>query len=379
MQQHDAALATAGEAVHEQTRAAAGGREDSSSHPTDRHVTILDRAGGQQKLVLAHVNGLPRPQRQRHDLPHRLARDGDVAGSVGLAQKDGHAGEKAARHPFAPAEANRHLGLLPEQDVVLEVDRVVHAQVYASDRHEIAFDGNRHVAQTDDAASAGRIERTARSQRSPCQRRRRAAHRPARARRTRAGGWDGRGDHPAAELAKPRIVRERAAAVWTSHHAPSSPRRTCRASGASSAVSARSLPERGRAEGHDGLRTQVAVVRPADASASLRWPVKPNIVCIAPPVGGCGGEPSAAVGRAQLLPHQSGRQVERGDGRAQRIAQLHDQPAAVAISPRSVRRAVAGTAEFARARTSPASATQSSPPHRPGAIGSGPTASEWRM
>ena len=61
-------------------------------------------------------------------------------------------GEEALHRALERAGDDVHLGLLPEQRVVLEVDVVAAAEQHVDHGHELAFDLHGHVAGAEDLA-----------------------------------------------------------------------------------------------------------------------------------------------------------------------------------------------------------------------------------
>jgi len=73
--------------------------------------------------MLAHVDRLARREMQRHDLPGAIAAEGDVSRTMRLGEEDGQSREEPLHRAAHRPHADVHLGVLPQQHVVLEVDR----------------------------------------------------------------------------------------------------------------------------------------------------------------------------------------------------------------------------------------------------------------
>ncbi len=86
---------------------------------------------------------------ERDDLARRLARHRDVARTLRGRDEDLQAREEALPGVLQTHEAEPHLRLLPQQDVVLEVDRRARPELDVDDRDELALDAHRRVADDD--------------------------------------------------------------------------------------------------------------------------------------------------------------------------------------------------------------------------------------
>src|SRR5579883_2511092 len=116
-QDHTLAAAT-GELVDKDACAA----EQDIGRALHKGEVVIDVAGGEEELVLTHLNHLAWLQAQHDDLPHRIARERDIARSLSLVDKDLQAREEAPRRALQRLKAQLHAWMFPEQDMVLKVD-----------------------------------------------------------------------------------------------------------------------------------------------------------------------------------------------------------------------------------------------------------------
>ena len=112
----------------------------------DPAVVVLDGAGGGQELVLAHDDPLTRLQMQRDDVAGRVAAEGDLAGRLRLEHEQRHPAEHAALESLAERmQADLELRVLPQQHVMLEVDRHLPVERHVQHRDELAFEPVGHA------------------------------------------------------------------------------------------------------------------------------------------------------------------------------------------------------------------------------------------
>ncbi len=107
----------------------------------DAAVVVLDATGGGEELVLAHDDALPRLQMQRDDVTGRVAAERDLPGRLRLEHQQRHPSEHAALESLAERmQTDLHLRVLPQQHVVLEVDRHLPVERHVQHRDELAFE-----------------------------------------------------------------------------------------------------------------------------------------------------------------------------------------------------------------------------------------------
>ena len=107
----------------------------------DPAVVVLDVAGGRQELVLAHDDPVARRQMQGGDMAGSVAAEGDLPGRLGLDQQQRHTAERAALEALLErVQTDLHLRVLPQQHVMLEVDRHLAVQRHVQDRHQLALE-----------------------------------------------------------------------------------------------------------------------------------------------------------------------------------------------------------------------------------------------
>ena len=105
----------------------------------DTDVAVADAGARQQERVLADVDLLAGMQRQHDDLAGLIARERDPA----RARRDRDQMwqvEETALGSLQRHQLHRHRVLLPQHDVVLEVDLVARRERDLDDRHQLAFD-----------------------------------------------------------------------------------------------------------------------------------------------------------------------------------------------------------------------------------------------
>src|SRR5579883_743621 len=141
VQQHHSLPAARRELVDEQARAA----EQDVGRALHKGEAVVDVAGSDKELVFAHLNHLPRLQAQGDDLSHGVAGEGNVAGSLGFRNEDLQTGEEAFSRALNRFEADLHARMLPQQDVMFEVDGELVAQHDIDHRHEFAINRDGHI------------------------------------------------------------------------------------------------------------------------------------------------------------------------------------------------------------------------------------------
>ena len=108
---------------------------------------VGDVAGGEHEQMLAHVHFFAGLQRKRDHFAGRVARESDMAGSLRL-----HHDERQPREHALPSGSKRHGGdvqlrILPQQNVVREVDAVGSRQVDVGDGNVEAFNLAERIAE----------------------------------------------------------------------------------------------------------------------------------------------------------------------------------------------------------------------------------------
>ena len=93
--------------------------------------TVAHVAGGQQKLMFAHVDGLPGVAGgARQSDPRHLPGKCDVARTARRGDENLQPREESLGRALQVHEAQRDVGTLPKQDVVLEVNRLLRSQFH---------------------------------------------------------------------------------------------------------------------------------------------------------------------------------------------------------------------------------------------------------
>src|SRR5205085_6203063 len=113
--------------------------------PLHKVKTVIDIARRHQELMFAYLDQLPRLQAQRHDLSYGVAGERDVAWPLRFGDEDLQAGEEALGETAYRFEAELHAWMLPEQNVVLEVDRELVAEHNIDHGHEFAINRDGHI------------------------------------------------------------------------------------------------------------------------------------------------------------------------------------------------------------------------------------------
>src|SRR6185437_9569438 len=118
----------------------------------DPAVVVLDVAGGGEELVLAYDDPVSGREVQRGDVPGRIAAEGDLAVGLGLEQQQRHPAEGTALEALLErVQADLELRVLPQQDVVLEVDGDIAVERHVEHGDQLALEA---VAQAGSAALA---------------------------------------------------------------------------------------------------------------------------------------------------------------------------------------------------------------------------------
>src|SRR5712692_248174 len=141
MQQYHALTTASSKLVNEQTCAT----EENVRCALDEGKAIIDVACSNQELMLAYLNHLSRLQTQSDNLTDRIAREGDVPWSLRLSQENLHACEDAFSHAFHRLEADLHAWVLPEENVMLEVDRKLISQHNVYNWYQFTINGDRQI------------------------------------------------------------------------------------------------------------------------------------------------------------------------------------------------------------------------------------------
>src|SRR6185437_1350333 len=107
----------------------------------DPAVVVLHVAGGSQELVLAYDDPVAGREVQRGDVPGRIAAEGDLAGGLGFEQQQRHSAEGTALEALLErVQADLELWVLPQQHVVLEVDRDIAVERHVEHGHQLALE-----------------------------------------------------------------------------------------------------------------------------------------------------------------------------------------------------------------------------------------------
>ena len=133
----DDALVVAGEELVDEETAAV----HDVGEPLDPAVVVLDAPGRGEELMLAHDDPLAGLKVQRRDVPGRIPAEGDLTSRLRLDQQQRHPAEHA---PFQAllqwVQTDLQVGVLPQQDVMFEVDRDLTVQCHVQNRHELALE-----------------------------------------------------------------------------------------------------------------------------------------------------------------------------------------------------------------------------------------------
>ena len=112
----------------------------------DPGVVVLDAARRGQELVLAHDDSLARLKVERDDVAGSVPAERDLARRLGLEHQQGQAAEHAPLQTLAQrVQADLHLGVFPQQHVVLEIHRHLPVEGHVEDRDELAFEAVFHA------------------------------------------------------------------------------------------------------------------------------------------------------------------------------------------------------------------------------------------
>src|SRR5262249_15593444 len=136
VQPEDAVAAACGEAVDEESGAA----EEHGADASYALEAVVDVARGREELVLAHLDLLAVAEMDGEDMSRGIAGEADLAAPGRLRHEDLHARDHPLQGTLHRAQPDRHRRVLPEQDVMLEENRLVRSHIDRKDRHELAVD-----------------------------------------------------------------------------------------------------------------------------------------------------------------------------------------------------------------------------------------------
>src|SRR5579875_586171 len=142
VQQHHAFAVDGAELVDEQ----AGATEENVSRALHEGEAVVHVAGCDQELVFAHLDHLVVLQAEGHDLSYGVTGEGNIAGAGGLGDEDGQTGEHMSGGSLERLEADLHTWVLPEQDMMLEIDGHLIAEHDIDNGYQFTINGNRQVA-----------------------------------------------------------------------------------------------------------------------------------------------------------------------------------------------------------------------------------------
>ena len=128
------AALSAGERVDEDARAA----EKHVPDATQATEAVVDVGRRGQELVLADLDRLARRQLQVEDVPDAVAAESYLPGAPGLGHEDRHPGNGALESALHGVHPDLERRRLPEQDVVLEVDRHGAVELHRQRRNQLA-------------------------------------------------------------------------------------------------------------------------------------------------------------------------------------------------------------------------------------------------
>src|SRR5580704_3142365 len=112
----------------------------------DPGVVVLDAARRGQELVLAHDDSLARLKVERDDVAGSVPAERDLARRLRLEHQQRQAAEHAPLQTLAQrVQPDLHLGVLPQERVVLELDRDLAVEGHVEDRDELAFEAIFHA------------------------------------------------------------------------------------------------------------------------------------------------------------------------------------------------------------------------------------------
>ena len=118
MEPEDAFAGTGAEGINKE----AGAAEQHVGHAAHAGEGEINAVGGGQKLVFAHIHSLAGLQVQGENVAGAVAAEGDASRAGGGGHEHGHAGEDAFKRAAHGLEGDFHRRILPEQDVMLEID-----------------------------------------------------------------------------------------------------------------------------------------------------------------------------------------------------------------------------------------------------------------
>src|SRR5438132_14146119 len=108
---------------------------------------VGDLAGGHQKQMLAHVDGLARLQRKGNQLAGRVTRKSNVTWTLRLRHHQRHAGQQTLECSFQPHRRDGYLRIFPEQDMMREVNGITRREIDIGYRNVYALDLAERVAE----------------------------------------------------------------------------------------------------------------------------------------------------------------------------------------------------------------------------------------
>jgi len=135
VQPQDAVAGVAVEFVDEEARAA----EQHVGHALHPLEAVVDGAGGGQELVFTYVQLAALLHVHRQNVARTVAAEGDHAVATGFGHKHLHAGHHAFQRAGHRLQADVHRGVLPQQDVMFEVDRRIQ-DIDGEHGHQLATD-----------------------------------------------------------------------------------------------------------------------------------------------------------------------------------------------------------------------------------------------
>jgi hypothetical protein len=116
------------------------------ANPLDPAVVVLHVAGGGQELMLTDHDPVARLQMQGGDVTRGVTAERDLTRRLRLDQQQRQAAEHAALEALLERmQADLHVRVLPQENVVLEVDRDLPIERHVQHRNELAL---QPVAQT---------------------------------------------------------------------------------------------------------------------------------------------------------------------------------------------------------------------------------------
>src|SRR5690348_12867656 len=110
MKQYHALTTMGRELIDEQ----AGTTEQDIGSSLDKGKTVVDVAGGNQKLMFSHLHQPTLLQTEGNNLTYKVARERNIPWSLRLSQKEWQTRKEASGCPFHRFKANLHPRMLPE-------------------------------------------------------------------------------------------------------------------------------------------------------------------------------------------------------------------------------------------------------------------------